>query len=355
MIYAIFNINDVSWGTREGPKSAEDLAKEAEEKKRKKPEGVLGFVQSQLDSAMNGSLSCICCGNEDKSEEKIEKIEQKLVLTEKSLTNIENTLNLIRKEMKIDVYDSTSEESHITDKNNESNDENKTKPETNLPRGPKKSVAGLLKNKVKEMIVEKVNLDYWKEQKEKIENEKVIESWQNHLDKKEQVFWEDLIEKYLFVEKFDAKKRDAEVNGLRELKNNVAGGFVLVNVMWISAFYMLQAHTYELGIRWPLAVKLLSITWDTSDQLSSDQIILEKVYLRVDVLGMLFAIGFIGLMLLQFVTMIMHRLLTLEHIISSTPLFGQIAQDFKQELANSRLKMSRRTENEAENIYTTDV
>merc|ERR1719147_44911 len=101
MIYAIFNINDVSWGTREGPKSAEDLAKEAE--------GVLGFVQSQLDSAMNGSLSCICCGNEDKSEEKIEKIEQKLVLTEKSLTNIENTLDLIRKEMKIDVYDSTSE------------------------------------------------------------------------------------------------------------------------------------------------------------------------------------------------------------------------------------------------------
>ena len=359
MIYAIFNINDVSWGTREGPKSAEDLAKEAEEKKRKKPEGVLGFVQSQLDSAMNGSLSCICCGNEDRSEEKIEKIEQKLVSTEKSLTNIENTLNLIRKEMRNDDNESLSERSQndeTNEENKETSAENKAKNETSN-KGPKKSVAGLLKNKVKEMIVEKVNLDYWKEQKERVENEKVIESWGHHLDEKEQVFWEDLIEKYLFVEKFDAKKRDAEVNGLRELKNNVAGGFVLVNVMWISAFYMLQAHTYELGMRWPLAVKLLSITWDTSDQLNSDQIILEKVYLRVDVLGMLFAIGFIGLMLLQFVTMIMHRLLTLEHIISSTPLFGQIAQDFKEDLANSRIpiKMSRKTENGTENIYATDV
>ena len=30
VIYALFNMNDVSWGTREVPKSAADLAAEAE-------------------------------------------------------------------------------------------------------------------------------------------------------------------------------------------------------------------------------------------------------------------------------------------------------------------------------------
>jgi len=357
MIYAIFNINDVSWGTREGPKSAEDLAQEAEEKIKKKPEGIFGFVQSQLDSAMNGSLSCICCGNEDRSEEKIEKIQKSLVLTEKSLTSLENSLNLIKRQMNIDDGKSHSEQSTDEGAKTEIKESNPSAP-TNVARVPKKSVVGLFKSKVKELQVEKVNLEYWKDAKEKKENEKVIESWQNHLAPKEQVFWKDLIEKFLFVEKFDEKKRVAEVEGLRELKNNTAGGFVLVNVMWISAFYMLQAHTYELGIKWPLGEKLLSLSWDTSDMLKQDQIILEYMYLKVDVLGMLFAIGFIGLMLLQFVTMILHRLLTLEHIISSTPLLGPIGLDLKQELAKSKLRMKmngRKSGNGEESVFATDV
>ena len=46
MIYSIFNLNNVSWGTREVPKSAADLAAEAEQnmkeevkKVQNKPEG----------------------------------------------------------------------------------------------------------------------------------------------------------------------------------------------------------------------------------------------------------------------------------------------------------------------------
>lgn len=342
MIYAIFNINDVSWGTREGPKSAEDIAKEAEEKKKKKPEGIFGFVQSQLDSTLNSSLSCICCGNEDRTEEKIERIEKSLVTTEKTLKNLENSLNQIKGGLSIGGLENIPEEKveNTAEKNQELKADNQTE-QINLAKTkePKKSVVGLFKSRAKEILVEKVQLGYWKEEKERKENEKVIENWENHLDKKEQVFWKDLIEKFLFVEKFDEKKRDKEVQGLLELKNNTAGGFVLVNVMWISAFYMLQAHTYELGIKWPIGEKLLSISFDTNDPLNSDQIILDYMYLKVDVLGMLFAIGFIGLMLLQFITMILHRLLTLEHIVSDTPLLRPIGQGLKQDLAKSTSKI----------------
>ena len=351
MIYAIFNINDVSWGTREGPKSAEDQKKEEEEKKAKKPVGVFGFVQSKLDSALNGSLSCICCGNEDKSEEKIQNIEQKLVFTEKSLTGIERSLNLIKQQLNIDDETKLPKEST-------NNGSNEKFPELKEEKVSKKDVSGLFKQKANQMVAQQISLNHWKEEKEKKENGKVIETWENHLDKKEQVFWEDLIEKYLFVETFDAKKREAEVSGLREFKNSMAGGFVLVNVIWISLIYMLQAHTYALGIKWPLGEKLLGITWDTNDHLNSDQIFLEYVFLKVDVFGMLFAISFIGLMLLQFLNMILHRLLTLEHIVSGTPFFSNMAQDWKEEIANTKLHQklnARKAPTENEPVYITTV
>ena len=52
VIYALFNLNDVSWGTREVPKSAADLAAEAESTVQEatkvaavKKEGLLGYFQ----------------------------------------------------------------------------------------------------------------------------------------------------------------------------------------------------------------------------------------------------------------------------------------------------------------------
>ena len=130
-----------------------------------------------------------------------------------------------------------------------------------------------------------------------------------------------------FPEKFDKDKRNEEIQGLLELKNSVAVGFILINVMWISAFYMLQAHTMQLGIKWPLAAKLVNITYNTADV---RQIILHYTYLKVDVLGMFFAVGFIGLMLLQFGTMIIHRLITLEHIVATTPVLESLDECLKK-------------------------
>ena len=97
MLYAIFNINDVSWGTREGPKSAEDKKNEEEEKKAKAKSGVLGFVQSKLDSTMNGSLACVCCGNEDKNEEKLDKMTNTLGALQKSIQQIKTHMNIMCK------------------------------------------------------------------------------------------------------------------------------------------------------------------------------------------------------------------------------------------------------------------
>ena len=49
--------------------------KKKNKKKNRTPDGILGFAQSQLDSTLNVLSCCMCCGNGDKSEENMEKIE----------------------------------------------------------------------------------------------------------------------------------------------------------------------------------------------------------------------------------------------------------------------------------------
>ena len=44
--------------------------------------------------------------------------------------------------------------------------------------------------------------------------------------------------------------------GLFELKNQYAGGFVMINAMWVAGVYMLQSHQDQLNIPWPLGVKV---------------------------------------------------------------------------------------------------
>ena len=56
---------------------------------------------------------------------------------------------------------------------------------------------------------------------------------------------------------------------------HVSLSFVLLNVMWVTAIYMLQAKKDVLGLKWPLGAKGPSITFDTSDVEKSNMMILE--------------------------------------------------------------------------------
>ena len=44
--------------------------------------------------------------------------------------------------------------------------------------------------------------------------------------------------------------------GLYELKNKYAGGFIMINAMWVAAIFMLQKHQDQLNMPWPLGVKV---------------------------------------------------------------------------------------------------
>ena len=92
----------------------------------------------------------------------------------------------------------------------------------------------------------------------------------------------------------------------------------MINVLWVTAIFMLQSNTDLLGLRWPLGVKGPEISFDTTSPEEANLIYLQYEYLRLEPVGMLFVLAFIFIIALQMLGMFSHRLLTLGHIVSST-------------------------------------
>ena len=311
MIYSLFNMNNVSWGTREVPKTEEQKAAEAQALAQKEVKvaekkghnGLLGYFQSLADTKKKGNMefslgnifSCLCCTAEDQTDNK------------KELMLMADKLDKIEKALKIN-----------------SNDK---EPAIQPVPVPKPTVPDTMKEPIK-VAVEKpkrvriggAGEPYWMEKNE--ENlrkcEILAKAKQINLQPDEADFWKDMIAKYLkpLDEDKDQKKRVEE--GLRELKNAVSMGFVLINVLWVTAIFMLQTNTEVLGMKWPIGGKGPEISFDTSNPEEANLVYLQYEYLRLEPVGVVFVCAFIFIIALQLLGMFSHRILTLGHIISST-------------------------------------
>jgi len=139
---------------------------------------------------------------------------------------------------------------------------------------------------------------------------------------RETKFWKDMIEQYLkpLYEDKDAKKKVKE--GLKELKNKYSLMFMLVNSMWIAAIFMLQNSQDALNIPWRLGPMVNNITFESTmtPGQDSNNVFVNKEYSKLEPLGFFFVITFIFIMIIQFVGMLLHRLMTLGHIVASTKL-----------------------------------
>jgi len=146
----------------------------------------------------------------------------------------------------------------------------------------------------------------------------LVKAKEKKIKEKEVQFWKDMINEYLKPLDEDKEEKKKISEGLRELKNGVSLSFMLMNVMWVTAIYMLQAKKDALGLKWPLGEKGPIISFDTTNVEKSNLMILEYEYLELEPVGMVFMIAFILIMFIQLVGMVLHRLMTLGHIVAST-------------------------------------
>lgn len=178
-----------------------------------------------------------------------------------------------------------------------------------------------------------------------------------YMDQEESTFWRDMIDKYLKPLDEDKEQKKKAQEELKELKNSVSLGFVLINVMWVTAIFMLQANTEVLGMKWPLGAKGPILTFDTENIEMAHLVYLEYEYLRLEPVGLVFVLAFVFIIALQLIGMLSHRILTLGHIVASTHLSEKkdhlkhvvdMIKDFQQNLEpdSSGQTMEERTINE---------
>lgn len=131
----------------------------------------------------------------------------------------------------------------------------------------------------------------------------------------EMQFWKDLIEKYLFPIDSNKEQQARVASELKELRNKVVFGFFMFNALFILIVFLMQLNKDLLHWDWPLGVKT-----NTTYIPETSEVRIEKEYLQLEPIGLVFAVFFALILVIQFTAMLFHRFGTLSHIMASIEL-----------------------------------
>jgi chitin synthase len=161
------------------------------------------------------------------------------------------------------------------------------------------------------------------------------------LDEKEDLFWKQLLQKYLYPVKEDKMHQEKVANALRNLRNNVVFGFFMTSALWIALTMQLQLLQDEfkdtiLFIKIPHIYASAEMTFEP--------------------LGMIFLGLFSLILLFQFIGMLSHRWGTILHVLSITDIScsQKFTERYKiQEIIAKAMELQRvsNIENEPEPDY----
>ena len=322
IIYAVCNLNDITWGTREvkAKKTAAELEqekKEAEEAKRKaKQKSLLGFLQNGVGSnddeegsieiSLAGLFKCMFCTHGQTSNEK-----QQLVAIAESLEHLGKRLEGIERgldphgagnsgrrrassvgsrtadhlgaigEDPAEDQDCQSDTETVTSQNTEGNREG-----SNFLSRP-----------------------YW------LSDDGLKKGEVDVLSLQEELFWKDLLEKYLYPIDEDKAEKARIAKDLKDLRDQSVFAFFMLNALFVLIVFLLQLNKDLLHVKWPFGIKT-NITYDESSQ----EVHITKEYLQLEPIGLVFVFFFALILVIQFTAMLFHRFGTFAHILASTSL-----------------------------------
>ena len=285
IVFALSNMQDISWGTRDLPKKKtkaelEEEKKREEKKQERKKRGWFSFLNfdSLLKELRDTSKSFFAEKKDDSTQ-----------------TQMLKTLRGIQKDMKrinqrlaggVMTTDSDSDDERKPDGKDEQQPEQPQEPALPEPEVEAQST------ELAPFDDDDPDYPAW------------IRQWDGGfevegLEAGETLFWHQLIKKYLIPVSKDPFMNDPKYkkkmeNELIELRNNVSFAFWLINGLWILFNYMIQ----------------------TTDELSKTKI----MSFEVQPLGFIFMILFVIALLLQFVGMLMHRWGTFLQLVAITEL-----------------------------------
>lgn len=355
-IYSLCNLHVVSWGTREVPKKKtkeeiEREKKEAEEKQKKKKErGFFGkffptaplkeikdiiskitdsqVVKKDMDSSETTKLLKDMNENLKEISQKLSKVEDAKVISSDSRSSMERDQH--ETEPKIIADETKTEKAETRPKSILKTSRSAHHTERRVSVGISDSVKNILDD-TEEPIYDKVKKERdelknpaWLECKE-LGSGKVIP-----LADEEMKFWKCFIKKYLEPLELTNEQKKATAKELIDLRNNIALGMAVINLLWIAINFMFQLTSpTKITLPFLRGVSSAQTSSDSPDDLEENQ--QKDAYVdpadnivQVDVLGLLFIFFYLAILILQFIGMLMHRWGTFLHLVSVTKLKNPI-------------------------------
>jgi chitin synthase len=319
IIYSLFNMNDVSWGTRENPKPVDEKVAGTVSEGSHNPKNVLQkvmtYLQSGTDEQMDGSVDisfaglfrCMFCTHPKNSREldQLEAISVSLMTINEELRGLESMLN---GNLLPDAVEPQSD----------------AEPENGT--GPRRSVTSFRSNvsdlKSAVMLsIEKELLPDW------LYEDAIRKGNIDSLSSEEEQFWDDLIKKYLQPLEVTAAILAESKATLKNLRDRVIFGFFMFNAVFILVIFLLQLNQNLIYIHWPLGANT-KIFFDES----ANEVIIERVYLQLEPIGLAFVSTFGVILVIQFIAMVIHRFSTISQILANTTLdwrWGRNEKKFK--------------------------
>ena len=277
IIYAICNLNNISWGTRENKSAVlQNDGQDRKKSKKKETEEEIDFVTNEMIDGMIKQVKSSNFSGAPCSEAFFSTFRwiNNLVIL-KSLESVQNIFEKSKDEADHDLPDKIVRNKSIL-----------------KSKRIKKSVCGL----------KRLDEETW-----------VRDDPSNSisvLNPLEEKFWKDFIEKHLKPLSTDQEKEKRDKQMLAELRNKVAFGFFFLNALWLAIMTAMNEVKHSINFK---------ITQPSGPPVT------------IEPLGFVFLLVFAILLLLQFIGMLLHRHETFLHILSITKILKRKTRDVKQE------------------------
>lgn len=290
LIYSIFNMNDVSWGTREkkpeNDGQAKPEVKHSNDGKVNKFQQVFAFLkpsnqeEGSFDFSCAGLFRCMFC-----THPKSNAVENQLMVVISNLAELNSKIDVLEEKV--------VKESYI--ENKVDNIENTTE---TTPLDQSSDI--------------ELDLDYmpgW------VNDPLLVDSPIGEIPLQEKRFWRELIKNYLKPMFHTKEKKDQIAASLKDLRNMFSFAFVMINSLFVLVVTLLQLKKEYLHVQWPVSPKDF-ITYDENHL----QVYVYRQYQELDPIGLCFVVFFGLILIIQFIAMFFHRFATVSQLLAATKL-----------------------------------
>ncbi|XP_057328446.1 chitin synthase chs-2-like isoform X1 [Microplitis mediator] len=307
IIYSLFNVHNVTWGTRESKVIyQEDSSESKGENTANKIKNVRTLRTHPLDNSLFRWFGRKLHTRNISFEEsyRLGNIQKSLDQISSRLENLEK--NLLNEEVKVkfdsedelyenstDIIQKQSLRSGVNNIDIDSKSEN-----------PSRSIHDDLND---------INSRSFLVSPPWVQDPDIQRGKVEFLSHDEEIFWNRLIKKYLYPLDEDKKQIEKTADALKTLRNEFLFKFFMLNALFVLTVFLMQLNKDTLHFQWPLG-----LTYNITYHRDTIEVHFEKDYLQLEPIGCLFILGFVLILFIQFMAMLFHRYNTFLHLLSNT-------------------------------------